>query len=365
MYSGRGGIKLKKFLLAALVAFNFTGNAAAQEVTVVGMGEDRDSATRDAARLAVEQVVGTFIDSRTLMENLVIQLDEVYKNSRGFVRSIKILDEGLSGELYRVQALIDVDDEPNSALIDELTMIMQLNDPRIAVVAIDGNSNRNKSVEGVLSESLISSGFSHVRDSDLVFRNVTEATPENFKNARGIDYLVFCRSTEIIRPVTIPDYYNTTANRTAETDFRNARTTLSVDVIKCDTGELIGNFSVEGTGVDNGDELARRISVAEASKLAADKLTGTFKRFSAGTTQYLSFTLIAADSAKLEKVIAELRALGKVDSVRVREMSGTNAIIAIDSVQKPYELVNALKSRTRLGVFVESMSNSSCILRIT
>lgn len=354
---------LKKFLLAALVAVNFSGSAAAQEVTVIGMGMDRDSATRDAARLAVEQVAGTFIDSRTLMENLVLQLDEVYKNSRGFVKSIKILDEGFIGsELYRVQALVDVDDTPNSALIDELTMIMQLNDPRISVVAIGTDSARNKSVEGVLSESLISAGFSHIKDSDLVFQGVTATTPESFKSAQGIDYLVFCRCTEFSKSITIPNYYK---KETAESGFMNVRSTLSVDVIKCDTGELIGNFSVEGTGVDAGKELAQKVSVAEASKLAADKLTGTFKRFSASTTQYLSFTLIAADETKLEKIISELRNIGKVDSVRVRELTGNTAVLAIDSAQKPYELVSILKNRTTLGVFVENMTNSSCTLRIT
>ena len=349
---------LKKFLLAALVAFNFSGNAAAQEVTVVGMGVDRESATRDAARLAVEQVAGTFIDSRTLMENLVIQLDEVYKNSRGFVKSIKILNEGFSGEVYRVQALVDVDDEPNSALIDELTMIMQLNDPRIAVAAFDSTSARNRSVEIILNESLLNSGFAHVRDTG----GANFSSPESFRSMAGADYLVLCRCSELVKPVTIPDYTNHAA---APTSFTNVRTTLSVDVIKRDTGELIGNFSVEGTGVDNGDELARKISIAEASKLAADKLTGTFKKFSASTTQYLSFTLIAADESKLEQLIADLRSIGKVDSVRVRELSGVTAVLAIDSVQKPYELVSALKRRTKLGVFVENMSNSSCTLRIT
>lgn len=370
---------LKKFLLAALVAFNFTGNAAAQEVTVIGMGVDRDSAVKDATRFAVEQVAGTFIDSRTLIENLVIKLDEVYQNSRGFVKSIKILDEGfIADEIYRVQALVDVETNPDSALIEELTTIMNLNDPRIAVVAVDGNSARNKSVEGVLAESLISSGFAHVKDTDLVFKNIAATTPESFKSVQGIDFLVFCRCNEIIKPVTIPNYYaktqktdNNTAGaektetKMADTGFKNVRTTLSVEVIKCDTGELIGNFSAEGTGVDNGDEAARKNSVAEASKLAADKLTGTFKRFSASTTQSLSFTLIAADANQLEKIIAELRAIGMVDSVRVREISGGTAILAIDSAQKPYEIVSALKQRSTLGVFVENMTNSSCTLRIT
>ena len=41
--------------------------ASAQMVTVEGYGPDRGSALRDAERLAVENVVGTFIDSKTLV----------------------------------------------------------------------------------------------------------------------------------------------------------------------------------------------------------------------------------------------------------------------------------------------------------
>ena len=67
----------EKILLTFLWILLTFGSVQAKEVTVTGMGIDRDSAVRDATRLAVEKVVGTFIDSRTLMQDLIIQFDEV------------------------------------------------------------------------------------------------------------------------------------------------------------------------------------------------------------------------------------------------------------------------------------------------
>ena len=143
----------KKIILSgAITALMFTTPVAAQEVTVTGMGVDKDGAIRDATRLAVEQVVGTFIDSRTLMEDLLIQLDEVYKKSQGYVKRIQILNESrLNNSAYRVTAKIDVDTEPNSKLIDEITMLMRLNDPRIAVIVLkEGTNTHEERVEAAM-----------------------------------------------------------------------------------------------------------------------------------------------------------------------------------------------------------------------
>ena len=166
----------KRLLLGALLGLcTWIHPVSAQEVTVVGMGMDKDSAIRDASRLAVEQVVGTYLDSRTLMENLVIRLDEVYKKSRGFVKKITVLEEGrVDASTYRVQARIDVDTNPNAELMDELTMLMRLNDPRIAVVVLNSTSNghpsHNENAESALNSKLLEMGFNHVVDADHVIK---------------------------------------------------------------------------------------------------------------------------------------------------------------------------------------------------
>ena len=352
----------KNFLLAVILILNFSGSVSAQQVTVTGVGIDRASAIRDATRLAVEQVAGTYIDSRTLVEDLIVQLNEVYKTSHGFVENIDVLEEGFDeSEIYYIRAKIEVDTDSNSELINQLTMIMQLNDPRIAVVAFDGDSVRNDLVESLLIERLLDSGFSHVIENDALDLEDPNDI-QSFKNLTGIDYLVSCRCSKFSRPVTIPDHVNHVLK---ETSFTSVKSHFRVNVIKYDTGEFIGSFEVNGVGIENSEELAEIYAVSSAAEKAANKLVDTFKKFSASTTQNLSFTIIASDNSKIEKIIEELRFIGQIDNVYVREISNGSAVLAIDSAQKPYELVAILKNRSKFDIVIENMTNNSCKLKIT
>ncbi len=59
------------------------------EVVATGVGKDSDSALRSALRAAVEQAVGTLIDSETLIENDEAVNDKILSYSAGFVQSHK------------------------------------------------------------------------------------------------------------------------------------------------------------------------------------------------------------------------------------------------------------------------------------
>lgn len=365
---------LRKILVATGIFLGtFAGNAAAQEVTVMGFGADRNSAIRDAARFAVEQVAGTFIDARTLMENLVIQLDEVYKNSSGFVRNIQILDENSDSGVYRVRAKIDVDTNPNSALVDRLTMIMQLNDPRISVFAysvkisenVQPQPAENYEVEDYLVEKLLDAGFNHVtRAQYLQSENFSETDlRQNLAGkTTGADYLIFCRCTQNSRQAKIPAYGEKITE--TPTNFYNAKTNLRVEILKCDTGEIIGTFAADGKGMELGEDSANRAAAENSATAAAEKLVNTFKKISGSVTLNLTFKINADNYAALEKIIAEIRAIGWIENLYVREISGGTAILSIDSSQKPNFIVEELRNRTRFGVSVENMTNSSCVLRI-
>ena len=126
----------KKWLGILAGVMLFAQTASAQMVTVEGYGPDRGSALRDAERLAVENVIGTFIDSKTLVSQGQVALDEIYAKATGFVRNSTVISEGATADGYKVQATVDVDTNGNSALVNQLTAIMRLNDPRIAVVIL-------------------------------------------------------------------------------------------------------------------------------------------------------------------------------------------------------------------------------------
>ena len=151
--------------------------AAAQWIEVTGVGEDADSALRDAKRSAVEQVVGTYISSETLVSQASVVQDEIYAKAVGFVTDVKVLDEGRRAGAYRVRANVNVNTNPSSELMNRVEMIRALGDPRIGVVVFkessgDEYSSSQKGYDDITEESinakLLSMGFSHVVDTNIV-----------------------------------------------------------------------------------------------------------------------------------------------------------------------------------------------------
>ncbi len=358
-----------KKILSTAVAFcciSF-GNVAAQEVTVVGMGLDKNEALRDASRLAVEQVVGTYIDSRTLMQDLRIQLDEVFKKSQGYIKNIQILaEEKISDSLYRVQAKIDVDTTPDDKLIDEITMLMQLNDPRIAVLVFDisdGKTARYEMAEGFLNEKLTGMNFSHILNSSMVAAlndanflwNLANNGTFQGRKDNAADYLVLGKCNSIKNSVFVPN----PEGPMIETKFQNCKSTLKVEVLKYDTGEIVGTFITDGSAVGNTEERAKDESLRNVSAAAAEKLAETFKKFSAKATQSINFTIQATNNSKLQQIINDLRSLGIVDSVYIREQKQNSAVLSVESSQKPNTIVTALRGRTKLKINVEEITNST------
>ena len=277
---------MKKFLtmLALLLMINIS--ASAQKVTVDGTG--RDEVIKNAERAAVEQVVGTFVDSQTLVENAMLKLDEIYTHSQGFVSGVKILSEGQSNGLYKVRASMNVESEPNSALISQLETVMRLNDPQITVIMLKDNATagtHDELAETVLNDKLLTLGFSHVVDADIVANLENARLLERIYNGEkglagvgssyGADYLVLGKTHTNSQNVRLPDYktggYKEMAMIVANAD-------ITARIIKLSTGDIVGTFSVTAKGNDVIQDNSERNAIRNAAENAALELEKKFKK---------------------------------------------------------------------------------------
>ena len=368
---------LRIIAVIAGVCFFSLSTVMAQEVTVTGMGMDRDGALRDASRRAVEQVVGTFISSQTLMKDFAIELDEVYKNSQGFVKHVTVLNESrLDDATYKVTAKVDVDTNPDAKLMDTLTMIMRLNDPRIVVAVLERNDEgqvvHNALAESTLNSRLLADGFSHVLDAAQVADLQNVPLLKNlYEGKRGellgeadhaADFLVIGTYTKDAGKVSIPNYKE---SGMLETSIVNVKATLKIDVVSYNTGKIAGSFVVEGIGLENTISRAGDKAVSMAAQRAADKLTETLKAHGAKNVQGIEIIMTADNETILQQVIQTLRSLGAVNNVYIREQGGNRAVLTVDSSYKPHEIVGQLRKASACGIAVESMQSDSCQLRIT
>ncbi len=376
---------LKYAIVAGLGLLYCMSVAFAQEATVVGMGENRDGALDDAKRNAVEQIVGTMIDSRSLSEMAVVQMDEIYTKSRGFVKKITVLEEGATGDVYRVKARVDVDTNPDAKLMDQLTMLMMLNDPRIAVVILRGGDMMQDGsggmlqgghdivIESVLNDRLIGMGFSHIVDAAHVMQ--LQDTPllariyngQEGLHADGIDrsveYLVLGKSDFDAYNIALPDRVN---GGSLATRLQTARVNLTVKILNYSTGDIIGTYTVSGNGVENNQARAANLAATKAGEEAAQKIEEQFKSFAAkSASKGIQITVHAADYQKVEQLVNELRALSGIQSVYIRSHGADKAMLEIDSAQKPHNIARMLRERTNLGIFIEEITESTILMAVS
>ncbi|NPB04333.1 MAG: hypothetical protein GXO39_07990 [Thermotogae bacterium] len=93
-----------------LLALVLADSSTVKEVMVEGVASyekgrkdiARDRAIEDALRKAVEQGVGVFLSSETVVENYEVLKDRIYTKSKGYVLSYRILREKAEDGLYRV-----------------------------------------------------------------------------------------------------------------------------------------------------------------------------------------------------------------------------------------------------------------------
>lgn len=356
---------------------------SAQVIEVEGIGMDEDSARRDAVRSAVESVAGTYIASKTLVENYQVTLDEIYSQAQGFVTNVEILSVAQDTGGCRVRARVDVDTKPDAKLMNRLNTIVMLNDPRIAVVVLnkekdsrpilstsnvderyESTNSHDLIVEEALNERLIDVGFTHVVDANQVARlrnsellnsiylGTTALTDES--EERPIDYLVLGKCKADAYNVRVPDG----KGGYRETLLQSARAVLEIRLIDYSTGNIVATFSSEGQGVENTPEMAQNKAKQEAAAVAAQKLEDKFHKVASKAFQGLQMTVKTSDRMQVDRLMGALRGLPGVQNVYFREMNNGKAVLDVDSAQKPHVLVQMLQEQAGLNIYVLSISGS-------
>jgi len=118
-------------LISVTMAFSDT-------VTVVGQGANRQMAINDAKRAAVEQGVGSLIDSKTKMANFEILSDKIYSRASGYVTNYSILSEGKAPDgVYTVTIQAEVQTASIKNDLRAIGILMaQIGNPRFMAVYI-------------------------------------------------------------------------------------------------------------------------------------------------------------------------------------------------------------------------------------
>ena len=202
-----GSIKQYSFVVAAFfVAFLsvVSSSASAKLVEAKGISavadnnivEARKVALENAKRAAVEQVVGTFVRSRTDVNNYLLGKDQIFSSTAGQIDEYKIMYDGVgdSEDIYEVviQADVRVD-----LLVDRVAQIQAsmgwTKMPRVTVVLDENSTNPiiAQHARNEMTERLLRDGFQVFDEDEPIYAGLavnltvdSQIKPEEFQGMK-------------------------------------------------------------------------------------------------------------------------------------------------------------------------------------
>jgi hypothetical protein len=111
-------IAAKKVVKKMAKDSNFT-RITEKSINVIGVGETKDNAIKDALRNAVEKATGVFIYSVTEVNDFKIERDKIIASSRGFVKEYKVIKEKLLDNNYFIIVNVEVNTDHIKSILRE------------------------------------------------------------------------------------------------------------------------------------------------------------------------------------------------------------------------------------------------------
>lgn len=139
-------IIMKKLLIFIVgIAAFMVAPVFAEDRTVVVSGSSaisHEDAVRQAQRLAVEEAVGVFVQSKTEVENFLLKKDKIISRSKGYITRFSVLEEKKSGDefMVRIEATVSLD-KIKDDLIAMKILLESMERPKLMVLIEEDYKN--------------------------------------------------------------------------------------------------------------------------------------------------------------------------------------------------------------------------------
>lgn len=277
-------------LLAFLLLLLGGGAASAQSrVTATGTAailsgdaaRARDRAVEAALRTAVEQVIGTLVDSETLVQNNQLLADRIYTQTRGYVSNYSILSENADRDsnIYTVQVEAEVRE---GSLADDLgglgLLLRRMKMPRVAVVL----KNDDGTVAALVQKVLREKGFLLVETPDEAggagFWSMDQGAQSDLLRRYGAEVAILGAAS------------GGAGGSVRGSNLTSYQASVNLKAVKADTREILATASGHGTSVHVGEagfqEAARQAATVAGGDLVR-QITAQWARESSSSRALL------------------------------------------------------------------------------
>ncbi|NQT24291.1 hypothetical protein HQ585_02945 [candidate division KSB1 bacterium] len=285
------GILLMAGYFLNTAGFTQTGDAQTVESTGIGyitggdIAHARDDAVEDALRKGIEQVLGTLVESETLVENFQLIEDNIMTKTQGYVQTYEIVQEKKrSAEMYEVtvRALLKV-----ANIQDDLdgiaTLMRRKNTPRTMVIIQEQNIGETpgmhyfdadiNTAETAIMDWFMAKGFRFV-DPDVVRQNMDQQTASAILTGNSQQAASLGKNLGAEVVITGKAVAKATETVAFGATIRSQQATVAVRAIRTDTGDIIATGSGQGRHPHIDDMTGGVIAIKQASEKVSEELMG-------------------------------------------------------------------------------------------
>lgn len=343
---------------------------------VASIGTDpaaaRDKAIEDALRRAVEQAVGTIVESETAVEKYQLLSDRIYSHSSGYVKNYSVVSEKQDGNLMRVTISAEVSAGDLSNDLAGIGLLQRrMKYPRVMVSIVEDNvlstasywqaySVSTSQAESTVNLRMKEKGFNIV-DPNFMRKSLNA---QEARQAWEGDYATAGRfGKRLGAEIVIVGQAASTraANNIMGSDLLSVSSTINAAAVKAGTGEVIAQASGKGTAAHINEVAALQESLKKASDQVADQLIegilDTWQKESS-STRTIALEVNDISTQELERLKASLEKMRGVSEILVRNFSGGSADISIQAKTDGQEL-SALIAKTPFSGFKLVLVQSS------
>ncbi len=335
-------MRYRVICIAVLIMLLSCGIAFANQIRVTGYGITAQEAENDALRQAVEQAVGLLVDSQTLVQNNTVLRDQIFTQSRGFITNYVVLDRVQTMNGWSVSIDANVDDNPNSKLMTELTRLgiinVQLRNPQIVVYIPEHHIQYripDPAGETAVVNALLASGFSNVK----VGQQIEQSYNWNSKSYRGmtVDDMRAAASHFSADILIVGEAFSEGVGDmgnylpgTQRTGMQSCRARMEAKMYISQTGQIIAADGKYGAGTDISQSIASKKALAAAGQQMGEYLAEQLLNLGASARQNLEITAVVTDFSKITML---QEALGRVPGVKNIQLTGYEGGIGKITVQ--------------------------------
>jgi hypothetical protein len=375
---------LLPFVLFSLPLFAQESRTVTAEGVAVVQGANvdiaRDAAIQDAQTRAVEQAIGTLIDSQTQVENYQVISDKILQQTKGYIRRYDIVKEAREDNLLRVTISAEV---ALSRLSDDLSavgiLMGQVHKPRTMILVAEQNIGQEWYAWWWWTPGTV-----HSRQTEMGIIDDTLSDIFAQKGFEMIDHQVASKEIKVTQAYNVQDLsvqQAKTLGSQADAEvviigkglaklygnvgggLKSVQADLSLRAVRTDTGQVLATATTHAAAVHLSEITAGNDALKKAATDAADQLMGKIlAQYSreTGGTRTVNITITGLTSkAQFVKFKDVLRSqMRGIKDLHERSFANGVAKISVDSKTSAQSLSDELSLKD-FGTFTVDVTGST------